>query len=167
MGRVSVCALALLLGGCGAAPARTTGASEARADVERVIDAWHEAAARSDLDRYMELMADDAIFLGTDATERWTKAELLEYARAPFAAGRGWVMRPIRRDVMIEGGTFAFFDEDLEAVNLGAARGSGVLRLEPEGWRIVHYNLAITVPNERFEAVRDLLRASETSPPEE
>jgi len=148
--------LVLLLSACGAAPARTT---DPRADVERVLDDWHDAAASSDLERYMGLLAEDAIFLGTDARERWTKAELLEYARAPFAQGRGWVMRPTRRDVVVEEGTFAFFDEDLEAVNLGAARGSGVLRLEPSGWRIVHYNLAITVPNERFDAVRDLLRS--------
>jgi ketosteroid isomerase-like protein len=146
---------------CGAAPARIADPTEARAMIETVIDDWHDAAARSDLERYMAHLTDDAIFLGTDATERWTKAQLLEYARAPFAEGRGWVMRPVRRDVMIDrGGSLAFFDEDLEAVNLGAARGSGVLRLEPDGrWRIAHYNLAITVPNERFEAVRDLLRS--------
>ena len=163
MGRVRALVLVTLLGGCGAAPVT---ANDARADIERVIDDWHEAAARSDLERYMGLMAEDAIFLGTDASERWTKAELLEYARAPFEAGRGWVMRPVRRDVIVEG-DLAFFDEDLDAVNLGPARGSGVLRREPSGWRIVHYNLAITVPNERFDAVRELLRSPATSPPEE
>ena len=52
----------------------------------------------------------------------------------------------------------AYFDEDLEAVNLGPARGSGVLRRDAEGqWRIAHYNLAITVPNDRFDEVRTLL----------
>src|SRR5690606_31302415 len=69
MGPVKALALLTLLIGCGAAAATAT---DARSDIERVLDEWHEAAARSDLERYMELMAEDAIFLGTDATERWT-----------------------------------------------------------------------------------------------
>ena len=55
-------------------------------------------------------------------------------------------------------GDVAWFDEDLDAANLGPARGSGVLVRGDDGvWRIAHYNLAITVPNERFDRVRAVL----------
>lgn len=136
----------------------TSGADAARADVDAVLDDWHAAAASSDLERYLGHLTDDAIFLGTDATERWSVAELRDYAREPFAAGRGWRMRAVRRDVTVRGDV-AWLDEDLDAVNLGPARGSGVLVRGGDGrWRIAQYNLAITVPNERFVEVRDLLR---------
>ncbi|RLB48895.1 MAG: hypothetical protein DRI90_25030, partial [Deltaproteobacteria bacterium] len=51
----------------------------------------------------------------------------------------------------------AWFDEDLDTPNLGPARGSGVVIRRENRWLIVHYNLAITVPNERFKAVKQLL----------
>ena len=143
--------------GCGAASARPAPARDA--DVAAVLDDWHDAAARSDEARYFGHLTEDAIFLGTDATERWDGAQFRAYAHRPFSEGRGWVMRSVRRAIRVEG-ELAWFDEDLETVNLGPARGSGVLVRGPDGvWRIAHYNLTITVPNERFEAVRALLGA--------
>lgn len=150
----------LLATGCATCPPAPTAhaASESeRAPVDAVLDGWHAAAAASDLERYLGLMTEDAIFLGTDATERWDRSQLRAYAEAPFAAGRGWRMRSIRRDVIVRGDV-AYFDEDLETVNLGPARGSGVVVRERDGrWRIAHYNLALTVPNDRFDEVRAVL----------
>lgn len=153
------CALALALFGCASCPTPVPQTGGDRAPVDAVLDDWHRAAAESDLERYFGHLTADAIFLGTDATERWDPAAFRAYAEAPFAAGRGWRMRSVRRDVVVRGDV-AWFDEDLEAMNLGPARGSGVLVRDPSGvWQIAHYNLAITVPNERFVAVRDLLGA--------
>lgn len=135
----------------------TDGATGGRAPIDAVLDDWHAAAAASDLPRYLAHLTEDAIFLGTDATERWTVEQLRAYAEAPFAAGRGWRMRAVRRDVVVRGDV-AWVDEDLDAVNLGPARGRAVLVREADGvWRIAHYDLAITVPNERFEAVRSAI----------
>jgi hypothetical protein len=39
--------------------------------VSIVLDALHEAASRADGRTYFELFAHDAVFFGTDATERW------------------------------------------------------------------------------------------------
>jgi ketosteroid isomerase-like protein len=156
-------AFALLLVACGASPVTHVATESERAAIDEVVEAWHAAAASSDLDRYVSLMTEDAIFLGTDATERWTVAELRTYAEQPFAEGRGWVMRPVRRDVLVRGDV-AWFDEDLETVNLGPARGSGALVRTASGWRIAHYVLSLTVPNERFDAVRELLATPAPSP---
>ncbi|HJL17502.1 MAG TPA: nuclear transport factor 2 family protein [Sandaracinaceae bacterium LLY-WYZ-13_1] len=150
----------LLASACGGAPPRPTetARAEMREAIDTVLDDWHAAAAASDEARYFALMAPDAVFLGTDASERWTRDALREYARPHFEAGNGWAFRAARRDVVVgPRGRLAWFDETLETENLGPARGSGVLRREPEGWRIVQYNLALTVPNERFAQVRALL----------
>ena len=40
----------------------------------------HRAAAEADGEVYFSLMADDAIYLGTDASERWTLAEFKAFA---------------------------------------------------------------------------------------
>ncbi|MCB9612733.1 MAG: nuclear transport factor 2 family protein [Sandaracinus sp.] len=154
-------ALFLALSACATCPepapttpaTATTTQSNAEAAVEAVLDDWHAAAAESDLPRYLGHLTPDAIFLGTDATERWTVDQLRAYAEAPFAAGRGWRMRAVRRAVVVRGDV-AWVDEDLDAVNLGPARGRGVLVHDDGVWRIAHYDLAVTVPNERFEAFR-------------
>jgi|LNFM01.1.fsa_nt_gb ketosteroid isomerase-like protein len=151
-------ALYVTLSGCASGPRWTTHVAmpDERASIDAVLDDWHAAAAASDLERYMRHISSDGVFLGTDATERWSKEQFRAYAARPFADRRGWSMRSTRRAVMVRGDV-AFFDEDLDAVNLGAARGSGVLVREEGRWQIAQYNLAITVPNERFEAVRALL----------
>lgn len=162
--RVSFVSLLVSLVACATCPeprpvaangaSHTDHTSTGRAPIDAVLDDWHAAAAASDLPRYLAHFTEDAIFLGTDATERWTVEQLRAYAEAPFAAGRGWRMRAVRRDVVVRGDV-AWVDEDLDAVNLGPARGRAVLVREADGaWRIAHYDLAITVPNERFEAVR-------------
>ena len=108
---------------------------------------------------YFSLFSEDAVFLGTDATERWDVPAFRKNAHPHFAKVKAWSFRAARRSIVIDGeGRVAWFDEDLETANLGPARGSGVLiRVGPERdgpWRIAHYNLTITVPNERFDAVK-------------
>lgn len=142
-------------------PAVPRGASAADAERDRrqvgeVLDAWHAAAARADEAAYFGLMADDVVFLGTDATERWGKAAFRDYAHPHFAKGKAWRFRAVRRAVLLSAdGELAWFDEDLATEKLGPVRGSGVLRREQGGYRIVQYNLAVTVPNERFDPVRE------------
>jgi hypothetical protein len=157
--------VALFLVACGAPSVRSEApmsAEQTRGAIDAALDDWHEAAAASDEDRYFDRFATGGVFLGTDATERWDAAAFRTYAHRPFSEGRGWVMRSVRRDVVIRGDV-AWFDEDLETRNLGPARGSGVLVQERGAWRIAQYNLAITVPNERFDAVRALL-SSDAAP---
>ncbi len=130
-----------------------------------LLDDWHDAAAKSDEARYFAHLAADSVFLGTDATERWSKEAFQAYAHPHFSAGRGWAMKAARRNIVVEpAGQLAYFDEELETRSLGPARGSGVLVLRDGVWKILQYNLAITVPNERFAQVRDALSLSPASP---
>jgi hypothetical protein len=133
-------------------------ARAAEESVASALDDFHDAAAKADEDRYFAHFAPGGVFLGTDATERWEVPAFRAYAHPHFAKGKAWTFRAARRIVTVRG-DMAWFDEDLETQNLGPARGSGVLSLHDGKWLIDQYVLSITVPNERFRAVRDLLAA--------
>ncbi len=156
-------ALLCFLAACGgSSPRAATAAPATRQEIDQVVDAFHAAAAASNEEAYFALLTEDAVFLGTDATERWSKQAFREYAHPVFEAHRGWAFRAIRRDVVIRGDV-AWFDEDLDAPNLGPSRGSGVLLRGDDGhFRIAQYNLALTIPNERFREIRAVL---ESPPP--
>ena len=143
-------AVALWTGAC-AGPSSPAGESgpEARAAVEATLDAWHAAASVADGAGYFGRMEPSAVFLGTDATERWSREELRSYAEPHFSAGNGWTYRPLERHVYFGArGELAWFDERLWNDKYGECRGSGVLRHADGAWRIVHYNLSFPVPNE-------------------
>ena len=114
-----------------------------------VLDELHAGADAGDFDRYFGVYAPNAVFLGTDATERWTLAQFKDYTRARFAQGKGWTYHMTSRHVFVhESGETAWFDETLHNENLGDTRGSGVLIKGEAGWKISQYNLTIPVPND-------------------
>lgn len=116
--------------------------------IEATLNNFHQAAAKADSEKYFDLMADDAVFLGTDATERWSKEEFKTFVLPIFNQGRGWTYYSTQRNISIaSSGNVAFFDELLENHKYGQCRGSGVLWKTPQGWKIAQYNLSIPVPN--------------------
>ncbi len=130
-----------------------------------VLDDLNDAAARADEARYFAHYAPDAVFLGTDAKERWDMPAFRAYAHPRFASGKAWTFRALRRAITIaDEGRLAYFDEDLAGAALGPARGSGVLVFVDGGWKIEQYNLALTIPNERFAQVRSLVDAAPPAP---
>ena len=122
----------------------------------RILDDFHDAAARADEDRYFAHFASDGVFLGTDATERWEVGAFRTYAHPYFARRKAWSFRGVRRRVAGHG-DIAWFEEDLETPNLGPARGSGVLIWTAGHWLIEQYVLSITIPNSKFKTVKELL----------
>jgi ketosteroid isomerase-like protein len=119
-----------------------------RKAVDSVVDAWHKAASDANEKAYFSLFTKDAVFLGTDATERWTRDEFQKWAKPFFARGKAWSFTATKRWVSFSSdGKTAWFDEQLDTPNMGPCRGSGVLVLEKEGWRIAQYNLSIPIPN--------------------
>jgi hypothetical protein len=127
------------------------------AAINETLDAFHAAAAEADLDGYFDLLAADARFLGTDATERWTRSEFHAYAleRGAFDEAPAWVYAPSARDVALgPAKNVAWFDEILTHERYGTLRGSGVLtRTLGANWKIAQYNLTFLVPNEKAAAV--------------
>jgi uncharacterized protein (TIGR02246 family) len=118
------------------------------AAVNAVIDDWHRAAAQADETRYFNHMTPDAVFLGTDATERWDAQSFRAFAHPYFAKGTAWTFTPKSRHVMLDpDGDTAWFDESLDSASYGECRGTGVLRRVAGEWKIAHYNLTIPIPN--------------------
>lgn len=117
--------------------------------INEVLDDWHLAASEAEFERYFNHFAgDSAIFMGTDATERWTVPEFKSYAKPHFDEGDAWDFTPVERHVYIsDDGRTAWFDESLDTPNLGPTRGTGVLTLKNGDWKIAHYNLSIPIPN--------------------
>src|SRR3954464_8749661 len=114
-------------------------------DVATVLDDWHLAAASANEDAYFAALDDHAVFLGTDATERWDKDAFRAFAHPYFAKGKAWNFKVTRRAISFSpDGKVAWFDEDLDTPNLGPCRGSGVLLLEDGRWKIAQYNLTLT-----------------------
>ncbi len=130
---------------------------DARKEVNALLDQWHKDAASADFESYFDKMADDSRFLGTDETERWTKAEFMAYAKDAFDNKRTWEFIPSERKLTVEKGLkFAWFDEQLTTW-MGPCRGSGVLIRTDDGWKIAQYNLAVLVPNEKINAYLELI----------
>ena len=135
-----------------------TKTTESKAEIIKMLDDWHDAASKADEERYFGHFANDAVFLGTDATERWDLPAFRAYAHPYFSQGKAWSFRAVRRDITLGASGDAWFDELLETQNLGPARGSGVLLKNPGGqWKIAQYNLSIPIPNDRFADVKKLL----------
>ncbi len=66
-----------------------------------------------------------------------------------FSKGKGWTYTASERDIYLAPDLrTAWFDECLDNESYGKVRGSGVLRLDGERWRITQYVLSIPVPNE-------------------
>ncbi|MCP5021959.1 MAG: nuclear transport factor 2 family protein [bacterium] len=127
--------------------------------VDEVMDAWHKAASEIDAEGYLGYLSAHSVFIGTDPGERWTKAEFAAYVGHYFTdLGRGWTYLPSERNVVYgPSQKTAWFDERLENTGYGVLRGTGVLQLLPEGWRIVHYSMAFAVPNGKVEGLKVLL----------
>lgn len=122
--------------------------------VGAVIDGWHAAAAAADEAKYFSYFTPDAVFLGTDATERWTRDEFRKWAQPYFAKGKAWSFRAVSRWISFSPDrNVAWFDEVLDTPNMGPCRGSGVLVRVGETWKIAQYNLSIPIPNDLADAV--------------
>ena len=161
----------LPLASCAAPPAGSRAAAGAPAEREalaRVVEDWHDAAARGDGPRYFAHMTDDAVFLGTDRTERWAGPAFRSFAqpyfKGPVEYGSGaWTYRALSRHVALsDDGRTGWWDEVLWNEKYGHCRGTGVaVRGEDDRWRIAHFGLAFLVPNEAAAEITARVRAIE------
>ncbi|MDP2479559.1 MAG: nuclear transport factor 2 family protein [Candidatus Palauibacterales bacterium] len=131
----------------------------ARDSVSAVLGDFHNAASHADFERYFSHFAREAVFIGTDATERWTVAEFRAYAKRRFDAGDGWTYVPRVRHVYLSAdGNTAWFDEILDNDHYGTTRSTGVLVREDGAWRIAQYHLTIPIPNDLADKVVAMIR---------
>lgn len=140
--------------GCMTAPIDTTAAQQAH----RFMDAWHRAAATADENVFFGSMAEDAIYLGTDASERWLRDELKAWSAEYFKRDKAWDFKPYDRQLYWSDNQRVVWFEEMLDTWMGTCRGSGVLMRQGDSWVLKHYDLAVMVPN---DVIRDFIQLVE------
>ena len=126
--------------------------------VDEILDGIHNYAATANFEAYFDLYTEDAIFMGTDATERWTIDQFKGYARPAFDEGTGWTYVMTERNIFIsEDGNTAWFDELLENDGFGQCRGTGALIKKEGTWKVSQYNLTVPIPNDLLRKVAGMI----------
>lgn len=120
--------------------------------VKQVLKSFHQAAAQANFQQYFSLLTDNAVFIGTDSHERWTKTEFASFVKPYFSKGVGWSYQPKQQNISLQG-NIAFFDELLWSDKYGLCRGTGVLTKYGDKWLISQYSLSIPIPNEIAKGV--------------
>lgn len=125
----------------------------AKESITNVLVNWHLAAANANFTDYMSAMTEDAIYIGTDATENWTKQQFMAFAKPYFDKGKAWSFTTLERHIYLsKDQKTAWFDELLNT-QMKICRGSGVLIKVKSGWKIQHYVLSMTIPNDNSNEV--------------
>lgn len=120
-------------------------------DINTLLNNWHLAATNANLDAYFSVLDDKAIYIGTDASEIWTKSEFYKFCKPHFKKGKAWDFKAYNRNIYFsEDGKTAWFNELLNTW-MGVCRGSGVLIFKNNSWKISHYQLSVTVKNEKMK----------------
>ena len=115
--------------------------------LDALLDGLHQDAHEGKFESYFDRYSSEAVFLGTDKTERWTIEEFKSYAKPAFSDGHGWTYAVVERNWEGDGNTTHWFDEILLNEKLGHCRGTGVVELINGEWKISHYALTMLVPN--------------------
>lgn len=135
--------------------------AQEKAEINQMLDNWHQAAANADQKSFFDGIDEGGVYIGTDATEIWTKQEFYEWSKPYFDKGKAWSFVAIKRNIYFpEDHSLAWFDELLQFSG-GVFRGSGVLIKKDGQWKIKHYVLSLPVPNEKFNEVLELVNLQE------
>jgi hypothetical protein len=121
--------------------------------IHSIIDNWHKDAAETNFDAYFGAMTDDAIFIGTDATENWNKKEFMAFSKPYFDKGKAWNFTSLERNIYFSDDKKTIWFDELLDTQMKLCRGSGVLVKENNHWKIKHYVLSMTIPNDNSNEV--------------
>ena len=150
MNKIRIVLIVLILSGC---KSMVENQIVSKANINSTLDDWHKAAAAANYDDYFNLMSDDAVFIGTDATENWNKKAFQAYSKPYFDKGKSWNFTTLERHIYFDKtGKTAWFDELLNT-QMKICRGSGVLVKIGTEWKIKQYVLSMTIPNENSNEV--------------
>ena len=117
------------------------------------LNSWHNAAANAQFEVYFSYMTSNGIFIGTDATENWQNDAFRIFSKPFFDKGKAWDFKVLERNIYFNKATnTAWFDELLDT-QMKICRGSGVLIRQGGDWKIAHYVLSMTIPNENTDEV--------------
>jgi hypothetical protein len=130
-----------------------TDESKEKEQINAMLNNWHLAAAEANFNNYFNALTESSIFIGTDATENWNKTEFQAFAKPYFDKGKAWNFKALERHIYFsKDKKTAWFDELLDT-QMKLCRGSGVLVKVDNKWKIQHYVLSMTIPNDTSDEV--------------
>ena len=130
--------------------------------IDAILDGFHTAASQADAPTYFGYFHKDAVFIGTDKTERWSVEAFKAFAEPYFSKGKGWTYVSKERNVSLSpDGNTAWFDEQLHNDKYGNTRGSGALVKQGKAWKITQYVLSFPIPNDVAKDAIKLIQAYE------
>lgn len=125
----------------------------AKKDIAAMLDTLNATAGRAHFDAYFRLYANDAVFIGTDATEHWDKEAFMKFAKPYFDKGKAWNFTALTRNIYLDkSGSWGWFDELLNT-QMKICRGSGVVVKVGNEWKIKQYVLSMTIPNGLVDSI--------------
>lgn len=134
--------------------------------INETLNSWHKAAANSAFETYFSLMTSDGVFIGTDATENWKNDAFRAFSKPYFDKRKAWDFNSLQRNIYLnKSQNTAWFDELLDT-QMKICRGSGALIKVNGKWKIAHYVLSMTIPNEKISEVvkiKDEMESDEIS----
>lgn len=135
---------------------------KSKQQVNSFLNDWHQAASEADFEDYFTKMDSISVFIGTDASENWTKAQFEAFSRPYFEKGKAWDFKSLERNIyMNDFGDFIWFDELLDTW-MGVCRGSGVIEVLDSKCVLKHYVLSLTIPNETVQGVLAMKREKDS-----
>ncbi|MBB1318103.1 nuclear transport factor 2 family protein [Shewanella sp. SR43-4] len=120
--------------------------------VSALLNQLHESAAAADWTTYFSLYHPQAVFIGTDKSERWDMLEFERYAKPT----QGWRYDVKSRHLLQIDDTIVF-DEQLYSPEYGISRGTGALVQTVDGWKIAQYHLSFPIPNDKAKRITSLI----------
>ncbi|PKQ65508.1 hypothetical protein BZG02_00440 [Labilibaculum filiforme] len=127
-----------------------TNAPKQKKEIDEFINKWHQAATEAQLDTYFNCFSENAIYIGTDAGERWTKKEFFAFCEPHFSKGKTWDFKPYNRQIYFSDDNKTIWFDELLTTWMGVCRGSGIIILENGKLKISHYHLSVTIKNEKM-----------------
>lgn len=128
-------------------------ADTVKVEIANLLDSFNVAAAKADFDKYFSYYTEDAIFIGTDATEHWDKKAFMAWAKPYFDSKETWNFTSLKRNIYFgKHEDIAWFDELLDT-QMKICRGSGVLVKVGDEWKVQQYVLSMTIPNDVIDSI--------------
>ena len=154
---------ALFLVSCQQPKTNPIDVAKAKIEIGHILDSIHAAAGTANYDQYFSYYADSAVFIGTDATENWQIDSFKTWAKPFFDRGKAWNFKSLEKHIYFsKTGDVAWFDE-LLSTQMKICRGSGVFQIENGHWKLKHYVLSMTIPNDNTKVVIDIKSPIEDS----
>ncbi len=125
--------------------------------LDSLINEWHHAAAIADRKSFFGFMTKDAVYIGTDTSERWQRDEMEDWSSQYFERSSAWTFTPISRNITFGPvKNIAWFDELLDTP-MGVCRSTGIVECIDDKWKLVHYQLSLTLPNGKLDDFKKLI----------